>query len=81
MHESTDAIVCSGAMVAAPRCALVRGISVSYTHLEVYKRQQWLIPCVDELWEKSLPVEVEDEILKTILSFPEMCIRDRGRSS
>ena len=28
-----------------------------------------LIPCVDELLEKSLPVEVEDEILKTILSF------------
>ena len=25
---------------------------------------------VDELLEKSLPVEVEDEILKTILSFP-----------
>ena len=31
---------------------------------------QLLIPCVDELLEKSLPVEVEDEILKTILSFP-----------
>lgn len=29
-----------------------------------------MIPCVDELLEKSLPVEVEDEILKTILSFP-----------
>ena len=29
-----------------------------------------LDPCVDELLEKSLPVEVEDEILKTILSFP-----------
>ena len=31
---------------------------------------QLLIPCVDELLEKSLPAEVEDEILKTILSFP-----------
>lgn len=29
-----------------------------------------LIPCVDELLEKSLPADVEDEIQKIILSFP-----------
>lgn len=29
-----------------------------------------LIPCVDELLEKSLPATVEKEILETILSFP-----------
>lgn len=29
-----------------------------------------LVPCVEELLEKSLPAEVEDEILKAILSFP-----------
>lgn len=29
-----------------------------------------LIPCVDELLEKSLPAAVEKEILETILSFP-----------
>lgn len=29
-----------------------------------------LIPCVDELLEKSLPAEVEDRIEETILSFP-----------
>lgn len=31
---------------------------------------QLLIPCVDELLEKSLPAEVENKILKTILTFP-----------
>ena len=31
---------------------------------------QLLLRCVDELLEKSLPAEVEDEIIKTILSFP-----------
>lgn len=31
---------------------------------------QLLIPCVDELLEKSLPADVEDRIQKTILSFP-----------
>ena len=29
-----------------------------------------LIPCVDELLEKSLPADVENEIQKIILSFP-----------
>lgn len=29
-----------------------------------------LIHCVDELLEKSLPSEVEEKILETILSFP-----------
>lgn len=31
---------------------------------------QLLIPCVEELLEKSLPAEVEDKIQETILSFP-----------
>ena len=33
---------------------------------------QLLIPCVDELLEKSLPADVEDKIQETILSFPEV---------
>lgn len=33
---------------------------------------QLLIPCVEELLEKSLPAEVEDKIQETILSFPEV---------
>ena len=31
---------------------------------------QLLIPCLDELLEKSLPAEVENKIVETILSFP-----------
>lgn len=31
---------------------------------------QLLIPCVEELLEKSLPADVENKILETILSFP-----------
>ena len=31
-----------------------------------------LVPCVDELLEKSLPADVENEIQKIILSFPEV---------
>lgn len=31
---------------------------------------QLLIPCLDELLEKSLPAEVENKIMETILSFP-----------
>ena len=31
---------------------------------------QLLIPCVEELLEKSLPAEVEEKIQETILSFP-----------
>lgn len=33
---------------------------------------QLLIPCVEELLEKSLPADVEDKIQETILSFPEV---------
>ena len=46
----------------------VAAVIVSFFIMKV--AVQLLIPCVDELLEKSLPVEVEDEILKTILSFP-----------
>lgn len=46
----------------------VAAVIVSFFIMKVAVRL--LIPCVDELLEKSLPVGVEDEILKTILSFP-----------
>ena len=46
----------------------VAAVIVSFCIMKV--AVQLLIPCVDERLEKSLPVEVEDEILKTILSFP-----------
>ena len=46
----------------------VAAVIVSFFIMKV--AVQLLIPCVDELLEKSLPAEVEDEILKTILSFP-----------
>ncbi len=45
----------------------VAAVIVSFFIMKV--AVQLLIPCVDELLEKSLPAEVEDEILKTILSF------------
>ena len=45
----------------------VAAVIVSFFIMKV--AVQLLIPCVDELLEKSLPAEVEDEILKTIL-FP-----------
>ena len=34
---------------------------------------QLLVPCINELLEKSLPPEVEEEIEQTILSFPGVC--------
>ena len=46
MHESTDAIVFSGAMVAAPRCALVRGILV-------VAAGRWEHPAVSRIMESN----------------------------
>lgn len=46
----------------------IAAVVVSFFIMKVAVRL--LIPCVDELLEKSLPAEVEDEILDTILSFP-----------
>ena len=46
MHESTDAIVFSGAMVAAPRCALVRGILVV--------AGRWEHPAVSRIMESNV---------------------------
>lgn len=46
----------------------VAAIVVSFFIMKV--AVQLLIPCVDELLEKSLPAEVEDEIVRIILSFP-----------
>lgn len=46
----------------------VAAVVVSFFIMKV--AVQLLIPCVDELLEKSLPAEVEDRILETILSFP-----------
>ena len=46
VHESTDAIVFSGAMVAAPRCALVRGILV-------VAAGRWEHPAVSRIMESN----------------------------
>lgn len=46
----------------------IAAVVVSFFIMKVAVRL--LIPCVDELLEKSLPAEVEDKILDTILSFP-----------
>ena len=48
----------------------VAAVVVSFFIMKV--AVQLLIPCVDELLEKSLPAEVEDRILETILSFPDV---------
>lgn len=48
----------------------VAAVIVSFFIMKV--AVQLLVPCVDELLEKSLPAEVEEEIVKTILSFPDV---------
>ena len=47
---------------------LVAAVVVSFFIMKVSVRL--LIPCVDELLEKSLPEDVEKEIEQTVLSFP-----------
>lgn len=46
----------------------VAAVIVSFFIMRVAVRL--LLPCVEELLEKSLPAETEEEIMKTILSFP-----------
>ena len=46
----------------------VAAVVVSFFNMKVSVRL--LIPCVDELLEKSLPEDVEKEIEQTVLSFP-----------
>ena len=46
----------------------VAAVVVSFFIMKVSVRL--LIPCVDELLEKSLPEDVEKEIEQTVLSFP-----------
>lgn len=46
----------------------VAAVIVSFFIMKV--ALQLLLPCVEELLEKSLPAETEEEIMKTILSFP-----------
>ncbi len=77
-HHRSDALSSIGTAVGIGGAILlgdhwrvldpVAAVIVSFFIMKV--AVQLLIPCVDELLEKSLPAEVEDEIIKTILSFP-----------
>ena len=56
---------------------------VSYTHLDVYKRQQWSIAALPSVpWAKKVFPELDaDAAMEALwkLIFDEMCIRDRLR--
>jgi len=65
------AIGIGGAILLGPHWRVldpIAAVVVSFFIMKVSIRL--LIPCVDELLEKSLPAEVEDKIQETILSFP-----------
>lgn len=65
------AIGIGGAILLGPHWRVldpIAAVIVSFFIMKVSIRL--LIPCVDELLEKSLPVEVENQIQETILSFP-----------
>lgn len=65
------AVGIGGAILLGPRWRVldpIAAVVVSFFIMKVSIRL--LIPCVDELLEKSLPAEVEQEIQETILSFP-----------
>ena len=65
------AIGIGGAILLGPHWRVldpIAAVVVSFFIMKVSIRL--LIPCVDELLEKSLPVEVENQIQETILSFP-----------
>lgn len=65
------AIGIGGAILLGPHWRVldpIAAVVVSFFIMKVSIRL--LIPCVDELLEKSLPAEVEDQIQETILSFP-----------
>lgn len=77
-HHRSDALSSIGAAIGIGGSILLGGnwrvldpvtaliVSVFIMKVAV----QLLLPCVDELLEKSLPADVEDKILETILSFP-----------
>lgn len=63
-----------GAILLGPRWRVLdplAAVVVSFFIMKVAIRL--LVPCVEELLEKSLPAEVEDKIEETILSFPGVC--------
>lgn len=65
------AIGIGGAILLGPHWRVldpIAAVVVSFFIMKVSIRL--LIPCVDELLEKSLPAEVEDRIQEIILSFP-----------
>lgn len=77
-HHRSDALSSIGAAIGIGGAILLGGhwrvldpitaLIVSFFIVKV--SVQLLLPCVDELLEKSLPADVEDNILETILSFP-----------
>ena len=77
-HHRSDALSSIGTAVGIGGAILlgnhwrvldpIAAVIVSFFIMKVSIRL--LIPCVDELLEKSLPVEVENQIQETILSFP-----------
>lgn len=77
-HHRSDALSSIGTAVGIGGAILlgdrwrvldpVAAVIVSFFIMKV--AVQLLVPCVDELLEKSLPAETEEEIVKTILSFP-----------
>ena len=77
-HHRSDALSSIGTAVGIGGAILlgdrwrvldpIAAVIVSFFIMKV--AVQLLLPCVDELLEKSLPVETEEEIKKTILSFP-----------
>lgn len=65
------AIGIGGAILLGDRWRVLDPIAAVVVSFFIMKvAVQLLVPCVDELLEKSLPAEVEDEIQRTILSFP-----------
>ena len=73
-HHRSDALSSIGTAIGIGGAILWRvldpiaAVVVSFFIMKVAVKL--LIPCVDELLEKSLPADVENEIQKIILSFP-----------
>ena len=73
-HHRSDALSSIGTAIGIGGAILlgdhdpVAAVVVSFFIMKVSVRL--LIPCVDELLEKSLPEDVEKEIEQTVLSFP-----------
>lgn len=65
------AVGIGGAILLGPRWRVLDPVAAVVVSLLIVKVSvQLLIPCVEELLEKSLPDEVEKEIEQTVLSFP-----------